>query len=220
MTDDQQISALFEEMCQAWTDGDAAAYGRCFTADCDYVSFDGYREQGRDGMVASHDKLFRGVLFGSALVGEVESIRHLADGVAVMHATGSVLVAWRRRLPRRRLTRNTIVAVRGPEGWRCAAIHNGRIRPVGIPSPDSVPARTARAPGLPGAAPWAPTGPGRRREPVSPTRLRDRHLHDRRRHPVDDRRSGTVMLSAGWQALTCPGCAPPGTHHDGQRTQD
>jgi uncharacterized protein (TIGR02246 family) len=145
MTDDQQISALFEQMCQAWTDGDAAAYGRCFTADCDYVSFDGYREQGRDGMVASHDKLFRGVLFGSALVGEVESIRHLADGVAVMHATGSVLVAWRRRLPRRRLTRNTIVAVRGPEGWRCAAIHNGRIRPVGIPSPDSVPARTARA---------------------------------------------------------------------------
>jgi hypothetical protein len=96
-------------------------------------------------MVESHDKLFRGVLFGSALVGQVESIRHLADGVAVMHATGSVLVAWRKRLPKRRLTRNTIVAVRGPEGWRCAAIHNGRVRPVGVPGPDSFPARTARA---------------------------------------------------------------------------
>ena len=43
--------------------------------DCDYVSFDGYREQGRDAMVESHDRLFRGVLFGSALVGRVESIR-------------------------------------------------------------------------------------------------------------------------------------------------
>jgi uncharacterized protein (TIGR02246 family) len=145
MNDDQQISALFDQMRQAWTDGDAAAYGRCFTPDCDYVSFDGYRERGRDAMVASHDKLFRGVLFGSALVGEVESIRHLGDGVAVMHATGSVLVAWRRRLPRRRLTRNTIVVVRGPEGWRCAAIHNGRVRPVGVPGPDSVPARVARS---------------------------------------------------------------------------
>jgi uncharacterized protein (TIGR02246 family) len=145
MTDDAQIRALFDQMCQAWTDGDAVAYGRCFAPDCDYVSFDGYREQGRDAMVVSHDKLFRGVLFGSALVGEVESIRHLGDGVAVTHATGSVLVARRRRLPRRRLTRNTIVVVRGPEGWHCAAIHNGRIRPVGVPGPDSVPAKVARS---------------------------------------------------------------------------
>jgi uncharacterized protein (TIGR02246 family) len=145
MTDDEQISALFDQMCRAWTDGDAVAYGRCFTPDCDYVSFDGYRERGREAMVESHDRLFRGVLFGSALVGQVESIRHLADGVAVMHATGSVLVAWRKRLPKRRLTRNTIVAVRDPEGWRCTAIHNGRIRPVGVPGPDSFPAKAARS---------------------------------------------------------------------------
>ena len=144
MSDDDQISALFDQMCRAWTAGDAVAYGRCFTPDCDHVSFDGYREQGRDAMVESHDRLFRGVLFGSALVGQVESIRRLSDDVAVMHATGSVLVAWRKRLPKRRLTRNTIVAVRGPEGWRCAAIHNGRVRPVGVPSPDSFPARAAR----------------------------------------------------------------------------
>ena len=95
MTDDDQISALFDQMCRAWTAGDAVAYGRCFTPDCDYVSFDGYREQGRDAMVESHDRLFRGVLFGSALVGRVESIRRLSDDIAVMHATGSVLVAWR-----------------------------------------------------------------------------------------------------------------------------
>ena len=144
MNDEQQIRALFDQMCRAWSDGDAVAYGRCFTADCDYVSFDGYWERGRDAMVASHDKLFRGVLFGSALVGEVESIRHLGDGVAVMHATGSVLVAWRKRLPKRRLTRNTIVVVRSPEGWRCAAIHNGRVRPVGVTSPDSMPTKVAR----------------------------------------------------------------------------
>ena len=147
-SDDQELKALFQRVCQAWTDGDTAAYAACFTADCDYVSFDGTRAHGREQVIESHDKLFRGVLFGSALVGQVESIRHLGDGVAVMHATGSVLVAWRRRLPKRRLTRNTIVVVRGPEGWRCAAIHNGRIRPVGVPGPDSVPARVARSLGL------------------------------------------------------------------------
>ena len=44
--DDQQLRALFQRLCQAWTDGDAEAYGACFTADCDYVSFDGTRRTG------------------------------------------------------------------------------------------------------------------------------------------------------------------------------
>jgi uncharacterized protein (TIGR02246 family) len=144
MTDDQQIRDLFNRMCLAWTEGDARAYGACFTADCDYVSYDGNWERGRDPMVGSHDKLFRGVLFGSALVGEVESIRHLSDNIALVHGTGSVLVAWRTRLPKRRRTRNTVVAVRTPDGWRFTAMHNGRIRPVGIPAPDSFPSRAAR----------------------------------------------------------------------------
>jgi uncharacterized protein (TIGR02246 family) len=143
-TDDQELGALFQQLCQAWTDGDAAAYGACFTTDCDYVSFDGTRAHGRDQVIESHDKLFRGVLFGSALIGEVESIRYVAHDVAVLHGTGSVLVAWRSELPKRRFTRNTVVAVRGPEGWRFSAIHNGRVRPVQIPGPDSFPARFAR----------------------------------------------------------------------------
>jgi len=60
MTDDQQLRDLFNRMCLAWTNGDARAYGACFTADCDYVSYDGYWERGRDPMVRSHDKLLRG----------------------------------------------------------------------------------------------------------------------------------------------------------------
>ncbi|MEQ7011245.1 SgcJ/EcaC family oxidoreductase [Actinopolymorpha sp. B17G11] len=145
MTDNDQLTALFNRMCQAWTDGDADAYGACFTDDCDYVSFDGSRAQGRRPMVDAHNKLFRGVLFGSGLVGEVESIRHLSGDVALLYGTGSVLTAWRSRPPRRRLTLNTLVAVRTSEGWRFTAIHNGRIRPLRIPEPDSFPARANRA---------------------------------------------------------------------------
>lgn len=144
MNDDDQLTALFDRMCQAWTAGDAQAYGDCFTPDCDYVSFDGARTRGRATVIESHDKLFRGVLFGSTLVGQVESIRHLGDDVALLHGTGSVLVAWRSRLPKRRLTRNTIVAVRTPQGWRCTAVHNGRVRPMTVPEPDSAPSRIAR----------------------------------------------------------------------------
>ena len=142
---DAQLRALFTRMCQAWTDGNARAYGDCFTSDVDYVSFDGYHERGREAMVQSHDKLFRGVLYGSALVGAVESIRYLGDDVALVHGTASVQVAWRSRLPKRRLTRNTIVAVRdGDDSWRFTAIHNGRVRPVSVPEPDSAISRVAR----------------------------------------------------------------------------
>lgn len=143
MTDTEQLTALFDRMCQAWSDGDAVAYGACFTAGCDYVSFDGSRAQGRGSMVDVHDKLFRGVLFGSALVGEVESIRHLGPDEALLYGTGSVLTAWRSKPPRKRLTRNTVVAARTGDGWRFTASHNGLISPLRI-RPDSFPARANR----------------------------------------------------------------------------
>ena len=142
---DAELVHLFERMCAAWTAGDAEGYGACFTEDSDYVSYDGTHARGRREMVANHDRLFRGVLTGSALVGEVESVRHLRDDVAVMHATGSVQRPWRARLPKRRLSRQTIVAVRTDDGWRIAALHNGRVRPVALPAPDSLPSRASHA---------------------------------------------------------------------------
>jgi uncharacterized protein (TIGR02246 family) len=143
--DDATLTELFDRMCAAWTAGDAAAYGACFTEDSDYVSYDGTHARGRPAMVENHDRLFRGVLTGSALVGRVESIRHLRPDVAVLHATGSVLMPWRASLPKRRLSRQTLVAVREDGGWRIAALHNGRVRPITIPGPASMPSRMSRA---------------------------------------------------------------------------
>jgi len=74
---DAALHDLFDRMCAAWTAGDAAAYGDCFTEDSDYVSYDGTHARGRQAMVDNHHRLFTGVLSGSALVGRVESVRHL-----------------------------------------------------------------------------------------------------------------------------------------------
>ncbi|MCW3815162.1 SgcJ/EcaC family oxidoreductase [Micromonospora sp. DR5-3] len=145
--DRRAIQQLFDRLLQAWTDNDAAAYGACFTEDSDYVSYDGTRAVGRAPMQDAHDRLFRGVLAGSALVGQVESIRLLTADVAIVHGTGSVLMPWRSRLPRRRLSRQTLVAVRTSAGWRFAALHNGRVRPIRIPAPGSAPARLSQAMG-------------------------------------------------------------------------
>jgi uncharacterized protein (TIGR02246 family) len=163
--DDREITALFGRLMQAWTDNDAVAYGECFTDDCDYVSYDGTRAVGRAAMQDAHDKLFRGVLSGSALVGDLESIRHVAPDVAIVHGTASVLMPWRSDLPRRRLSRQTLVAVRSDQGWRFTAIHNGRVRPVTIPAPDAMPSRMAQLMGR------------------AARRLRIGHVHGRRWRP-------------------------------------
>ncbi|MBW0103865.1 SgcJ/EcaC family oxidoreductase [Pseudonocardia sp. KRD291] len=146
--DETSLRALFARLCRTWTDGDARAYGACFVPDCSYVSFDGARATSRDAVVASHDALFRGVLFGSALVGEVDAVQFLGPDTALVHGTGSVQVAWRSRLPRGRATRNTLVAVRradAVDGWLFAAVQNTRIRPVTVPGPDSVASRATRS---------------------------------------------------------------------------
>lgn len=143
-TDDEEIRRLFDRFADAWTRGDAEAFGRTLTPDVDYVPYDGSRSLGRQAVVDSHDRLFRGVLSGSAMVGEVESIRYVHPDVAIVHALGSVLMPWRSKLPKSRLSRQTLVAVRTDEGWRFTALHNARVRPQAIPGPDSFPSRASR----------------------------------------------------------------------------
>lgn len=52
---------------------------------------------------------------------------------------------WRSTLPKRRLSRQTLVVVRTEQGQRISAIHNGRVRPVTIPDPDAYPSRMSQA---------------------------------------------------------------------------
>jgi uncharacterized protein (TIGR02246 family) len=111
----------------------------------DYVSYDGTRTVGRAAMHHHFDKLFRGVLAGSRLVGDIESIRFVNTDVAVVHGTASVLMPWRSTLPRRRLSRQTMIAVRTEQGWMFSAAHNGRVRPIPVPAPESMPSRMSHA---------------------------------------------------------------------------
>ena len=82
LDDDGALRALFDRMCAAWTAGRATDYGACFTEDCDYVSFDGYRAHGRAAVVDAHHRLFTGVLYRSALTGSVERLYRLGPDVA------------------------------------------------------------------------------------------------------------------------------------------
>jgi uncharacterized protein (TIGR02246 family) len=109
--DEREIRALVDRMFGGWVRGDATAYHADFTDDADDVAFDGSR-RGKADSIRSHENLFRTVLYGSRLTGQVESVRFVTPDVAVVHLTGSVVEGWRQRMRRRRLSRQTMVVVR------------------------------------------------------------------------------------------------------------
>ncbi|MEV0298700.1 SgcJ/EcaC family oxidoreductase [Nocardia sp. NPDC050710] len=125
-----RIGELIGRATQAWADNDAAAYAAEFAEDSDYVAFDGTLLRGRKANRELHAGLFDGVLFGTRLEGEIESIRFVTDDIAVVHGTGAVVFAWQREASKGRRSRNTWVLHRTAGGWEVTAFHNTRVRPV------------------------------------------------------------------------------------------
>lgn len=128
--DEAAIQGLIQELGEAWDRGDADAYASLFTEDADYVVFDGTHLKGRQEIAEAHRPLFERFMKGSRLVTESSSLRFLSPDVALIHSMGAILRAHQNHPSSRRLSVQTMVAVReGEEGWRLAAFQNTRYRP-------------------------------------------------------------------------------------------
>ena len=130
-TDETQILALFDDLLDDWGKGDGEAYGSRFTENADYVAFDGTRTVGRAEISASHQQLFDKYLKGTRLTGRVISIKFPNPDVALVHATGGTIMRGKTKPSPERDSIQTLVAVREGNGWRFAAFHNSRVRPIG-----------------------------------------------------------------------------------------
>ena len=129
-TDAMAVRALFQKLNAAWGAGDAEAYGALFTADADYLAFDGVNQKGRAAIIAGHKPLFEHYLKGSRLTGELVSLDFLAPDVVLAHALGSILDAGRSAPKAERLSSQTLVAIKQNGEWRFRAFHNTRVRPI------------------------------------------------------------------------------------------
>ncbi|HEX5503223.1 MAG TPA: SgcJ/EcaC family oxidoreductase [Thermomicrobiales bacterium] len=125
--DEAAVRVLVQRMNDAW--GDADAFAAVFTEDADYVVFDGTHLRGRRAIAEAHRPLFERFLKGSRLVAEPPAVRFLAPDVALVHGMGAILRARQRRPSRGRLSVQTLVAVKGEDGWRLTAFQNTRYRP-------------------------------------------------------------------------------------------
>lgn len=135
-TERAAVLGLGRALRDAWNRGDAAGYAALFTADADYVTFNGEHASGRQAIEDSHRWLFAGPLAGS-LMGPVDgsgedteppprSLRFVRPDVAVMVTTGGVTLAGRTHPGAGRESVQTTVLVKDGGRWRVATFHNTR----------------------------------------------------------------------------------------------
>jgi uncharacterized protein (TIGR02246 family) len=129
--DDAAVRALYTELIAGWNEGIGARFAAAFIEDGDLIAFDGTRQHGRDEIERVQQELFDKWMKGTRLTGSVTDVQFLDSDTAVMHAVGGTIKRGKTMPARARDSIQTLVAVRSGEGWRLAAFHNTRVRPIG-----------------------------------------------------------------------------------------
>jgi uncharacterized protein (TIGR02246 family) len=122
-TDDETaIRSLLTRLHDAWARGDGAAYAQCFAEQSDYITFNGMHLRGRTENAMLHSALFRGVLKGTKLSAEIESIALLSSAIALVHTAGSG----------RKRSYQTYVLVKLGAEWLIRSFQNTRMQPFSV----------------------------------------------------------------------------------------
>jgi uncharacterized protein (TIGR02246 family) len=120
--DKNSIHLLLARLYNAWARGDGQGYAACFTQKSDYITFNGVHLRGRAENAELHGALFRGVLKGTKLSAEIESIELLSSGVALVHTMGSG----------RKKSYQTYVLVKSDTEWLIRSFQNTRVQPFSV----------------------------------------------------------------------------------------
>ncbi|WP_410673442.1 SgcJ/EcaC family oxidoreductase [Amycolatopsis sp. cmx-4-68] len=129
-TTEADVRAVLGRLTQAWNDGDAAAYGRLFTDDADYVTFFGLNFPGREAIESSHRALFEGPLKGSKLTGALGAtakVRFVRPDVTVVVAGGGSSLTGTDTPDEGRESTVSFVLVREDGEWLITAFQNTRV---------------------------------------------------------------------------------------------
>jgi uncharacterized protein (TIGR02246 family) len=117
--DEDAIRSILARLHDAWARGDGEAYAACFAENSDYITFNGMHLHGRAENAKLHSALFRGVLKGTRLSAEIESLELVASGVALVHTAGSG----------RKRSYQTYVLVKSGADWLIRSFQNTRVQP-------------------------------------------------------------------------------------------
>ncbi|WP_455359712.1 SgcJ/EcaC family oxidoreductase [Streptomyces sp. SYSU K21746] len=123
--DRDAVCGIMTLLAEAWSRGDAVAYGALFTKDATYTTFVGSHYEGRDDIVNSHKALLDGFLEDSRLAGTYLGIRFLSADTAVVTGRGDTYTGTDQPAASELSKVQTTTLVREADGqWRIAAFHN------------------------------------------------------------------------------------------------
>jgi uncharacterized protein (TIGR02246 family) len=131
MNEEEEVRALHAQAIEGWNRGDGAAFAAPFSDDAWFIGFDGTVFRGRREIADAHQQLFDSWLRGSRLVDRRTDVAMVSEGVAVVHAVGGTILRGKSKPAPERDSIQTLVAVRGGDGWSFVSFQNTRIRPIG-----------------------------------------------------------------------------------------
>jgi uncharacterized protein (TIGR02246 family) len=129
-TAEADVRAVLDRLTQAWNDADAAAYGRLFTEDADYITFFGLNMPGRAAIEGGHRALFEGPMKGSKLTGNLGAetkVRFVRPDVAVAVVGGGSSLNGAGTTDAGRESTVSFVLVRDGGEWLITAFQNTRV---------------------------------------------------------------------------------------------
>lgn len=129
-TTEADVRAVLDRLAEAWNSADAAAYGRLFTEDADYVTFFGLNFPGREAIESSHRALFEGPLKGSKLTGQLGAsakVRFVRPDVAVVVVGGGSSLTGADTTDEGRESTVSFVLVEEDGEWLITAFQNTRV---------------------------------------------------------------------------------------------
>ncbi|MET8333391.1 SgcJ/EcaC family oxidoreductase [Streptosporangium canum] len=126
-----EITAIMNQLNDAWARLDADAYGALFTEDATYITFVGTYYSGRTDIVESHRTLFAKFLKNTKLAGEIIDIRFYGPDTAVVTGRGDTYKGSKPPKASKMSKLQTTTFVREADGqWRIAAFHNTQRKPL------------------------------------------------------------------------------------------
>ena len=119
---------LIGRLERAWNEADGRAFGEPFTPDADFVDIRGEHHRGQEAIAAGHPAIFDSIYKGSNTDYELIQARELSDDVILAHTSGLLRVPSG-PLAGEHSAVQTLVLVRGGDGWKIAGFHNTLVAP-------------------------------------------------------------------------------------------
>lgn len=146
--DEAAISAIPQQMIDAWNKGSGEAFAAPFTENADFVAFEGTHLKGRQEIASFHQQIFDTSVKGSRLEGEAKFVRFLSPQLAVMHAVARVTLPGRTEPSPSRDSMQLFVVMKRDGDWRVEGLLNARRwtieRQLFLDDFDSLPAEAQR----------------------------------------------------------------------------